>query len=658
MIERMAKGALLVLLTALCIAQEQRDLRIQPISRPGPARGSGARWAVIIGVSSYQHLPPAAQLHFAHRDAEQFSTFLRSTAGGAIPSDHIQILSEEQATLAQVRAALHTWLVASAGPEDVVYFFFAGHSVLDDHDDGYFVTHDADPQNLHATALSYREVDETLSTRVRAALVVMVADACHAGRLGWSTYSASAPNRAAEPLARIGQGDRSFLKLLASRPTERSYEDEKWNGGHGVFTHVLLEGLSGLADTDGDRVIRASEAIDYVSRRVPELTDAQQHPRVAGTFDARLVLASSVLPPPPAARRPVTLDVSGPAGSTVYLDNAFRGAIRAAGGLRVDALEPGPHAFSADFPDGSTLNGAVTLPDAPARVTIAPPGPSPMGQLRAHVKAGRVLEPNGAWELYRSQAFAGPERAAAQNVMAGALEEYGQACVGDYVQSTSTGLKRAMLQRALDAFDRLQTMRPNDASIETRKLFCRGRLLIAESRFAEAVVVLNQALKRDAGFACAYNALGVALARVNRLKESREAFEMAAKLTPEWSLPPFQIAQQLVASGQPGKAVPYLEKAVTYNPRSVVNRWNLTHVLRLAGNAGRAEREATELIRLDPNYPPGYLELGQAREMLGDRTGAAGAYDSYVLLAPNYAGTDDVRARAARLRAQPPTLRK
>ena len=451
-IRPMSKGPLLLLLTAFCLAQTERDLRLEPASRLNPLRDSGTRWAVIVGISSYQHLPPEAQLRFAHRDAAQFAAFLQSTAGGAIPGDHIRVLTNEQATLAQVRAALQTWLIASAGPQDVVYVFFACHGVLDDHDDGYFVTHDTDPQNLHATALSFQEVDAALSTRLRAGLVVMIADACHTGRLGWSSYSAAVPSRAAEPLARIGQGDRSFLKLLASRPSERSFEDGQWNGGHGVFTHSLLEGLNGQADADADGVIRASEAIDYVSRRVPELTGMQQHPRVAGTFDARLALASSEIRT--AAPRAFPLDVSGPAGSSVYVDNVFRGAIRVGGFLRVDALAPGVHGFSADFPNGSSLNGAVTLPEAPSRVAIAPPSPSPLAQLRARLNAGRVMETNGAWDFYRSQTFAGPERAAAEAAMAGSLEEYGQACVSDYVQSTATGLKRAMLQRAVDAFDR------------------------------------------------------------------------------------------------------------------------------------------------------------------------------------------------------------
>jgi Flp pilus assembly protein TadD len=484
----------------------------------------------------------------------------------------------------------------------------------------------------------------------------MIADACHTGRLGWSSYSPAEPSRAGEPLARIGQGDRSFLKLLASRPSEQSFEDEKWNGGHGVFTHTLLEGLGGDADRDGDRVVRAAEAIDYVSRRVPEMTGARQHPRVAGTFDARLALATAE--GLPAVTRAVPLDVTGPPRSAVYVDNIFRGSIRPAGSLRVEALSPGIHLFSADFADGSNLNGTITLPEGPARVTIASPAAAPLAQLRARVNAGRILEPNGAWEYFRSQTFAAADRAPATALVTGALEELGQACVGDYVQSTAIALKRGMLQRSVDAFERLQTLRPNDPTIEMRKLFCRGRLQIAEGRFAEAVVTLEQTLKLDPRFACAYNALGVALARINRPRESRQAFETAAKLTPEWGLPPFQIAQQLVTAGEPAKAIPYLERAVAYNPRSVTNRWNLVRVLRLAGNFTRAEREGAELVRLDPNYPPSYLELGQIYEMQGNLAKAAESYDTYVQLAPNYADTAAVRTRATQLRRPVPTLRK
>ena len=647
MIKPMRWVMLLVILSLS--GQERRDLRIDSVPAANPLRDAGSRWALVIGISSYRNVPPQAQLKFAHRDAHDFADFLKSPAGGAIPPDHIQFLANEQATLSQIRAALHGWLARSTGPQDIAYFFFAGHGVLDDQDQGYFVAHDSDPQNLHATALPFAEVDAALTGRLRANLVVMIADACHTGRLGWSTYQSGGPSRASESLAHMGQGDRSFLKLLGSKPSESSFEDPQLDGGHGVFTHTLLRGLGGDADRDGDHVVRASEAIDYVSRRVPELTDSRQHPRVAGTFDARLPLAVTEASPPTA---PTTrLDITGPVRTAVYIDNVFRGAIQP-GGLRIEPLTAGTHRFAAEFADGSDLTGFVTLHEAPAQLAVSSPPPSPLKQLRERITAGNILDSGGAWDFYRAHTFAGADAAPAAGLISGALEELGQACVSDYVQSTASGLKRAMLARAVDAFGRLETLRPDDPGIETRRLFCTGRLQIAENRFAEAARTLEATLKRDPQFACAYNALGVALGRTGRQKEARQAFETAAKLTPEWGLPPFQIASQLVAAGEPAKAVPYLEKAVAYNPRSVTNRWNLVHVLRIAGNSGRAEKEAAELIRLDPNYPPAYTELGLVYESQGNAAKAADAYDTYLLLAPNFADSAEVRTRAARLRSR------
>ncbi len=636
---------------ACILFAQTRDLRIEAVGPSNPLKDRGTRWAVVVGISAYEYLPPAAQLHYAHRDAEDFAAFLRTYAGGALPADHIRFLENENATLAEIRAALDTWLVASARPEDIVYVFFSGHALLDDQDEGYFVAYDSDPQNLHATALAFQEVDRTLSNRLRANLVVLVTDACHTGRLGWSTFAPTTPSRADESLAKIGQGDRSFLKLLSNKPSELSYEDQRWGGGHGAFTHALLEGLNGAADRDGDHVIRASEAIDYLSRRVPELTNSLQHPRVGGTFDAQVAIALAPNSAPPAVRT-VTMDVNGPVNSALYIDNIFRGKIRPAGTLRIDALVPGPHTLSADFTDGSTLQGTVTLGNVPANVRIAPAPPSLVTQLKARLDAGRVLGPDGAWEFYRSNTFPAGEQAAATSLLTATLERIGQACVGDYVQSTATGPKRLLLEGAVDAYERLKMLRPNDQGLEARQIFCRGRLQIAQRQFAEAVVTLQAAIKLDPGFACAYNALGVALGKLNRAKEARQAFDMAAKLTPEWALPPFQIASQYIAAGDLKGARPYLEKAVAYNPRSVGTRWSLLHVDRLLGMMSDVERQGAELIRLDPSYAPTYLDLAQAYEVARNIPKAVEMYDAYVLLTPNYAGTDAVRVHADRLRGR------
>ena len=103
----MKKGLLLAVLAALSLAQDRRDLRLEPASRLNPLRDAGTRWAMVVGISSYQHLPPGAQLRYAHRDGEDFAAFLRTAAGGAIPGDHIKVLSNETPSCrAQTRKAI------------------------------------------------------------------------------------------------------------------------------------------------------------------------------------------------------------------------------------------------------------------------------------------------------------------------------------------------------------------------------------------------------------------------------------------------------------------------------------------------------------------------------------------------------------------------
>ena len=88
-------------LACMLFAQEARDLRIEAIGPANPMKDRGTRWALLVGISAYEYLPPAAQLHYAHRDAEDFAAFLRSYAGGALPADHIRLLENENATLAE-----------------------------------------------------------------------------------------------------------------------------------------------------------------------------------------------------------------------------------------------------------------------------------------------------------------------------------------------------------------------------------------------------------------------------------------------------------------------------------------------------------------------------------------------------------------------------
>src|SRR5947208_2983602 len=106
-----------VWLLLACVLVSTQQPRQQPAARPAATRdlkfeagsgraldGKGKLWAVVIGVSKYQNVPPRAQLRFADRDAKEFAAFLQSPQGGGFPTSQIKLLTDEQATLPAVRS--------------------------------------------------------------------------------------------------------------------------------------------------------------------------------------------------------------------------------------------------------------------------------------------------------------------------------------------------------------------------------------------------------------------------------------------------------------------------------------------------------------------------------------------------------------------------
>jgi len=636
----------------ILIAQATRDLGVEMDAAPLPDKRE--RWAVVIGVSSYKYVPPAGQLKFAHRDAEDFAQFLRSPQGGSIPAHHVRLLTDERATAGGIRAALAHWLPQSAGANDIVYLFLAGHAVRGDQNDGYFVAHDSDPQNLHATAIGFAEINAAIGPRLRANTVILIADACHAGGIGWASDAAVPPDMQGA-LESLGGADRTVLKLLASRSREQSFEDQRWGGGHGVFTFSLLNGLRGAAERTPDGVVRAGELLDYVSRVVPEQTGARQNPRFSGNFEGSLAMAMVPIQRAVKQYEPAVLTLRGTPGTAVYAGNRFVGTIRPTGELVVEGLRPGTWPLSLEEPGFPAFEQEIALPVGKTSLDMHTATEFALGRLD-RLARGDDVKP--AWEFFQRQAWTERQRPMAGARMAQTLEDRGQACVSDYVQSNTIALKARMFVSAAEAFRLLKTLRPGDQSLEARALFCQARSEIATGRFAEAEGNLRRSLQIDSTFACSYNALGVSLQRQGRVPEARAAFEQARKLTPNWALPPLQIAQLLLAANEPGKARPFLEEATRLFPKAVGLQWTLARVNRVLKRPEAFLAAAQAAIAINPNYAPIYAELGAFHEANGETGKAAAAYDTYLTLAPNFADSNAIRERAQQLRRPAPSLRR
>lgn len=249
-------------------------------------------WAIVVGVGDYQN-DQIEDLKFAAADAQIFYDFVKSPEGGNLPTDHIKLLLNRDATRENILRDME-WLSSKAFENDVVYIYMAMHGMVDQ-GELYFVAHNSDPGNLLATGVKKRDLEGLIQSRMRSNKIVWFADACHSGSLGEDTQvsmrasRASATNRLLTEISRARNGLAMFMSATAA---EFSQEGTKWGGGHGVFTHFLLQGLRGLADKNKDNYVSVTELYDYVSRQVSDATAGKQNPILRGNYDRELPLST------------------------------------------------------------------------------------------------------------------------------------------------------------------------------------------------------------------------------------------------------------------------------------------------------------------------------------------------------------------------------
>jgi tetratricopeptide (TPR) repeat protein len=645
-------------------APPNRSLQVKEIRSGGALDGRGRLWAVVIGVSSYKNLKPEDQLEFAHRDAQDFAAFLSSPVGGGFPSSQLTLLVNQAATLSAIRSALGTTLPRSVEADDMVVIFFAGHGVVEGEQDGYLLAHDSDPQNLYATALQVSELNRIITTRIKARTVILIADACHSGQLGWTSRGSNADTVLVNKyLDEVGKSGKGVFRILASRADQRSYEDKRWGGGHGCFTWFLLEGLKGKADRDQDGFVRIGELLDFLSEQVPKATQALQQPRAAGDIDTRLPLA--VLPTATAkvsstvAASPqlVTLEVHGTPGMEVYLDSAFRGRVLPTGLLMIDQVKPGDHDISIISPGAEPVNQKVSLTAAKTTLALKPAGATATSPLAAQIKqALSKKDVRGALDLYQQlvkQSPNDPQRPAIEASLSAILESIGQNAINVYVQSSGIEIRRGMFQNAAEAFRLLRTIQPqSDKSVEAKYLFCDGRAKIEEMKFEEAAAQLNRAVTLDPRAAYAYNALGLAYREMKKEDRALDALKRAAELAPQWALPQIQIGLTYLGQGRSDKAEGALKEAARLDARHFLPHEQLARIYLTNGKMDDAEREAKAAIALAPTAGLSQLTLGVVYENTKRWDLAVTAYEKGLSLMPNLSSSDreEYTKRAERCR--------
>jgi len=229
-------------------------------------------WAVVVGAARYTHMPV---LRYTDDDAYQLFAFLKSPEGGALPDNQIQLLIDEDATHEGILSAMRS-VFMRADENDMILFYFSGHGLP-----GGFLPIDYDG---FANRLEHEEIRQVLQ-QSHSKHKLVLADACHAGSL----LAARAPTihlAIQEYYEALNASSGGTALLLSSKGEEYSLEDRGLRSG--IFSHFLIRGLKGEANTNTDNLITIRELFNYVHQRVRQYTGNVQTPTLTGTFDENM----------------------------------------------------------------------------------------------------------------------------------------------------------------------------------------------------------------------------------------------------------------------------------------------------------------------------------------------------------------------------------
>ena len=232
-------------------------------------------WAVVVGAARYTHMQT---LKYTDDDAYHLYAFLRSVEGGALPEEQVKVLIDEDATHRNIIMAMRE-TYRMADENDVILFYFSGHGLQ-----GSFLPVDYD--GFVNRLEHYQIKDALLASRAKHKLVI--ADACHSGSLGGrSGQAAKSGGGVGSALSAyytaLENASASTALLLSSKGEEISLED----GGlrSGIFSHFLIRGLRGEADSNKDKLVSIDELFGFVHREVRRYTGNIQTPTLTGTYD-------------------------------------------------------------------------------------------------------------------------------------------------------------------------------------------------------------------------------------------------------------------------------------------------------------------------------------------------------------------------------------
>jgi Tfp pilus assembly protein PilF len=548
---RVLVGAAVTAFALLGQQTKQRDLKIEKVEPPPPTTAGFSiprSYALIVGISAYKNLAANQQLQYAERDAQAIFTVLISPEGGNFKAENVHVLTNEKATLASLRREIDTWLPGAAKADDRVVIYFAGHGFIVG-GKGYLAPYDFDIARASETGLPMDELGAAIGSKIQGKWKVLLTDACHSGAIS--------PEDTENLNGKLANLDRSLFSLTASRARERSFEHPDLRGGHGVFTHFVVLGLEGEADTDQNGVVTADELAEYVHTQVREYTGGQQNPTSdKANYDPQMQLAFN----------PTRAKVTAPAGAQygtlvfetnmdeteLFVDGQSKGVLAKGKPFEVAGLTPGEH----------TIKGvhAGYEPDGP-RQQLVSPGQTDTVSIKIMIPRRR-------------------NRAAADLLDRG-IKEYHQGNEAAYRKAAAT------FERALQA----------DANY-AQAAFYQGLAYSALFEYEQAKRAYERAIEIDPGYLEAHANLAGMLLDTSDADSSIRHLNLVLQRQPNHAVALTLLAQAYRFKELWAQSIDAARKAIAANPKTAEPHLWLADSLRLSGKLADAPAEYAQYLKL------------------------------------------------------------
>ncbi len=614
--------------------------------------------ALVVGISDYAN-DGIKDLRFADRDAQVFHDFLRSKAGGEVPEENILLRTNKQATQGMLMDDLN-FLTLSSKKGDVVIIYFSGHGDVEKQtlwQLGYLLCYDTPFNNYPNNAVELEflnKVVTTLSVGVQAKVIVIL-DACHSGKLAGAENLG--PSLTAKQAA-IQQANE--VRILSCQSDQLSVESERWGGGRGVFSYFLINGLKGLADTEGDGDVLFYELKNHLrssmrkaiqeamidNEQTAVFVGQDEYFKLANVDPATLasVKEESTKPPMLAASAPMvgtagTKDVAAvyegkksvaPAQKQAALD-AFSEAVDWGlhngrvffSGKKGDLLEEITGNFSRAFARADTLKEVVPVGgERESRPVFDEATRAGIGDF---IELSKKAKKDAALRDFLKTKVAVRLHDIAQRAITAYLEGDAAELARRYFthQAAAYGQYPLMLRAAADLLPEGHPLRP---ICEVKAHYFSGVCIrlaaqlgdtIRTAELSKAMVEQRAALALDPHAAYVHNEIGVLHYFRQEYAAARDEFRQAADLSPSWAVAFSNVAAAQFSLNQPDSARLNAEKAARLDPNYAGAALNLGLAFELKGDLLRAETEYRRAKKLNDRHFLPYERLANLQLKTG-----------------------------------------